>query len=142
FVATLLGLIAEHRARFDPVLEIEGLGRAAFALVAKTDPYTFLGSLPVHVAPEATFEGGLDVIAPTSVRARTAPRLLRYVLTGRGRPDSILALHDVDRVEVRCDRPLPLQADGEDLGDVETAAFEAERDAVSILAPDAGTLTA
>jgi len=43
---------------------------------------------------------------------------------------------------VRCDRPLPLQADGEDLGDVETAAFEAERDAVSILAPDAGTLTA
>ena len=32
-----------------------------------------------------------------------------------------------------CDRPLPLEADGEDLGDVGEAVFEAERDAVSIL---------
>jgi hypothetical protein len=30
-------------------------------------------------------------------------------------------------------RPLPLQADGEDLGDVEAAVFEAERDAVSVV---------
>jgi hypothetical protein len=29
---------------------------------------------------------------------------------------------------------LPLQADGEDLGDVEESLFEAERDAVSVLA--------
>ena len=32
-------------------------------------------------------------------------------------PD-VLAGHDLDSFEVRCDRPLPLQADGEDLGDV------------------------
>ena len=32
-----------------------------------------------------------------------------------------------------CDRPLPLQADGEDLGDVEHVVFEAERDAVDVL---------
>ena len=30
-------------------------------------------------------------------------------------------------------RPLPLQADGEDLGDVREAVFEAERDAVTVL---------
>jgi diacylglycerol kinase family enzyme len=36
---------------------------------------------------------------------------------------------------VRCDRPLPLQVDGEDLGDVDEALFEAERGAVSVLAP-------
>ena len=41
--------------------------------------------------------------------------------------------HDLDRIEVRCDRPLPLQADGEDLGDVEVATFEAERDALDVL---------
>jgi hypothetical protein len=29
--------------------------------------------------------------------------------------------------------PLPLQADGEDLGDVTHAVFEAERDAVMVL---------
>ena len=41
--------------------------------------------------------------------------------------------HDLDRIEIVCDGPLPLQADGEDLGDVEEVVFEAERDAVSVL---------
>ena len=46
-------------------------------------------------------------------------------------------LHDRDRIVVRCRRPLPLQADGEDLGDVEHAVFEAERAAVTALVPAA-----
>ena len=41
----------------------------------------------------------------------------------------VLTGHDLDRIEVHCDVPLPLQADGEDLGDVREALFEAERDA-------------
>ena len=41
--------------------------------------------------------------------------------------------HDLDRIEIVCDSPLPLHADGEDLGDVDEAVFEAERDAVSVL---------
>jgi hypothetical protein len=32
-----------------------------------------------------------------------------------------------------CDEPLPLEADGEDLGDVTEAVFQAERDAVDVL---------
>jgi diacylglycerol kinase family enzyme len=62
------------------------------------------------------------------------PRFARYVFLGRGQqssPDVIYA-HDVDRIEVRCDRPLPLQVDGEDLGDVDHAIFEAEREAISV----------
>jgi diacylglycerol kinase family enzyme len=45
----------------------------------------------------------------------------------------VLTLHDADRVVVRCDEPLPLQADGEDLGDVTEAVFEAERNAIDVL---------
>ena len=45
----------------------------------------------------------------------------------------VLTGHDLDRIVVRCDEPLPLQADGEDLGDVDEAVFEAKRDAVSVL---------
>ena len=133
FAATLLKFIAEQRGRFDPVLEIDGVGRAAFVLVANADPYTFLGSIAVHVAPEATHEAGLYAIAPTRVRPRHIPQMCRYVVTGRRRPRSVLAVQDVDRLEVRCDRPLPLQVDGEDLGDVESAVFEAERKALSVL---------
>ena len=65
----------------------------------------------------------------------TVPRLLRYVLTGSGQARSreLLYGHDLDRIEIACDRPLPLQADGEDLGDVEHAVFEAERGALAVL---------
>jgi diacylglycerol kinase family enzyme len=135
FIHAALKLIGGRRARFEPVLEIRGLGRAAFALVANTDPYTYAGSIPLHVAPQARFELGLDVAAPEDVSPRRVPRLLRFVLTGRGRPEDagILAGHDLDLIEIACDQPLPLQADGEDLGDVEEAVFEAERSAVNVL---------
>ena len=134
FLATMFKLLAEQRGRFEPVLEIEGLGRAAFLFVANADPYTFLGRLPVRLAPEASLESGLDAMAPAVVGPTAVARLLAYAVSGRGLPRSALRVHDVDRIVVRCDRPLALQADGEDLGDVDEAVFEAERAAVSVLA--------
>ena len=41
--------------------------------------------------------------------------------------------HDLDRIELRCDVPLPLQVDGEDLGDVTEAVLESERDALTVI---------
>jgi diacylglycerol kinase family enzyme len=134
FATQLARVLASRRLRFEPELEIEGLGRAAFVLVANCDPYTYAGPLKVRVAPDASFELGLDIVAPVRVTPGTMPRFARYVFLGKGQqssPDVIYA-HDVDRVEVRCDRPLPLQVDGEDLGDVDHAVFEAEREAISV----------
>jgi diacylglycerol kinase family enzyme len=135
YLAAAMQLVLDRRARFEPALEVRGLGRAAFALVANTDPYSFVGSLPLHVAPEARFELGLDVVAPRRVTASTLPRLLRYAFTGRGQREAegVVYAHDLDRLEIACDRPLPLQADGEDLGDVELAVLEAERSAARVL---------
>lgn len=135
FAWTIARLLARRRGRFAPALEIEGHGRAAFALVANCDPYSYAGGLPLHVAPEASFEGGLDLVAPRNVRARAWPRYLRYIVRGRGQegaPD-IAYGHDLDRIAIRCDAPLPLQADGEDLGDVTELELVAERDAVAVL---------
>ena len=64
YLRAALRFVTGRRGRFEPALEVRGLGRAAFALVANTDPYTYAGRVPVHVAPEATFELGLDVVAP------------------------------------------------------------------------------
>jgi diacylglycerol kinase family enzyme len=133
FLATLARLIAEHRGRFDPAIEVAGLGRVAFLFVANADPYTYLGALPVHIAPRARLDAGLDAVAPARVRRREVPALLSYVMTGKLRPGEVRTLHDVDRIEARCERPLPLQADGEDLGDVASAVFEAERAAIGVL---------
>ena len=132
-------LLGKRRGRYEPVLELDGFGRAAFVLVANTDPYSYAGGRPLHVAPDARFELGLDVVAPRRVSAMTIPRLLGYAFRGHGQQDAadVIYLHDLDVLEVRCDLSLPLQVDGEDLGNVDSAVFEAERGAASLLEPAA-----
>ena len=138
FARTLGGIFAERRSRFEPVMEVEGLGRVAFALVANGNPYSYVGRVPLRIAPRAEFERGLDLVAPRDLRARLLPQVARWVFAGKGQLASphVLYVHDADELLVRADRPLPLQVDGEDLGDVEEAHFEAERSALRVLVPE------
>jgi diacylglycerol kinase family enzyme len=127
--------LSRHGFRLEPEVEVKGLGRAAaFVLVSNAPAYTYAG--PVRIQPaRATFEGGLDLVAPTQIRLRDVPGSLALALGGRdpARAPDLVYAHDADRLEVVCDRPLPLQADGEDLGDVTEALFEAERGALTVL---------
>ena len=135
FVREALGLVAASRGRFPDRLEVEGEGRAAFVLVANCDPYTYAGRMPVRVARGASFDRGLDLVAPRSVKARALPRVA-FALVRGARPASwAVVLHDAERFVARCDVPLPLQVDGEDLGDVDVAVFEFEPEAVTALVP-------
>ena len=133
FALAIVRALAAQRGHVEPQLEVAGLGRAAIAFVANGNPYTYAKRLPLPIAPEADFELGLDVVAPVRIRRRTLPANALRVLTGRVRSGPYIYGHDLDRIEITCDTPLPLHADGEDLGDVEQAVFEAERDAVSVL---------
>lgn len=130
FGRTAVGLLARKRFRLEPALELEGLGRAAFLFAANCTPYTYAGPLGLRFAPAAEFEGGLDVFAPERLGPASAPLLAWWAL---GRGARHVRAHDVDRLVVRCDRPMALQIDGEDLGDVDGAVLEAERDAVTVL---------
>ena len=134
FALAVVRALASHRGRLEPQLEVKGVGRAALAFVANGSPYTYAKGLPLPIAPEARFELGLDLVAPIEIRPRSLPRTAFQLLTGRVRAGPYLYGHDLDRVEIVCDVPLPLHADGEDLGDVEEALFEAERGAVAVLA--------
>jgi diacylglycerol kinase family enzyme len=133
FALTVVKTLAEHRLRYDPMLEIDGLGRAAFALIANCSPYTYAGRFGLRIAPDASFEGGLDIVAPRQVRMRAIPRLAtQAVRGGRGSRD-VLMQHDLDRIHLRCDRPMPVQVDGEDIGDVVEAEILAQRNALTVL---------
>ena len=123
-----------RRGRYEERLEIEGAGRAAFLLVANCSPYSYAGALALDLVPDADFDEGLAYLAPVTLRVRDLPRALLRGPRGSGiRVKNALAAHDLDRVVVRCDEPLPLQVDGEDAGDVLEAVYEAERDAVTVL---------
>jgi diacylglycerol kinase family enzyme len=135
YAKALAGMLARRGGRLQPAMTVLGYGRVAFALVANCDPYTYVGSLPVHAAPRARFDLGLDLVAPRSVAPWQLPRLTAWALAGRGQVSSskALYLHDFDELEIECDVALPLQVDGEDIGDVTSARFEAERDALRVL---------
>ena len=132
FLWTIVQTLASHRVRFDPALEIAGHGTAAFALVANCEPYTYVNRLPLRLPRGASFEGGLDLLGPRAFRLRHLPGAIRYLLTGRTRIP-LASLHDQDRIELRAFEPMPLQLDGEDLGDVTEVVLEAERAAVDVV---------
>jgi diacylglycerol kinase family enzyme len=92
---------------------------AAAVLVACGSPYTYLGPRPLDLVPGATFEGPLAWVALARVRPTEVGGLLARALTGRELPLDGPALRggriSVDLV-VRCERPAPVQADGEVLG--------------------------
>lgn len=133
FALAIVSALAAQRGHLEPQLEIAGYGRAALAFVANGSPYTYAKGVPLPIAREARFELGLDLVAPIRVRRRTLVGTAIRLLTGRVGHGPYLYGHDLDRVEIVCDRPMPLHVDGEDLGDVTAALFEAERDAVSVL---------
>jgi diacylglycerol kinase family enzyme len=125
----------------EPLLEVSlhdqvvASGVSVFA--ANVHPWSYLGPFALKLAPRATFEGGLDVVVPSDMRRRHLPRYATQLLvTGSQarRPDKLLAyLHDVDDVRVTCSRPLPMHADGDDLGDVEEAVFGVAHNAARML---------
>ena len=133
FARAVVAAVAANRGHIEPLLEIDGQGRAAFAFVANGNPYTYARNIPMPLVPGADFELGLDFVAPARIRRRSLLWTTYALLRGHPRAAKFLVGHDLDRIEIRCDRPLPLQVDGEDLGDIEEAVFEAERDAVSVL---------
>jgi diacylglycerol kinase family enzyme len=134
FAVTVVGILVEQRLSMPAQLTVEGYGRAACLCVANGRPYTYAGPVAITISDNADFAGGLDFAAPREISPLSAPALayrgIRGTLVGDSR---VITGHDVDGFEVRCDVPLPLQADGEDLGDVTEAGFVAERNALQVL---------
>jgi diacylglycerol kinase family enzyme len=135
FVWELARILAARRGQLEPVLEVDGHGRCALVVAANCDPYTYAGRVRVRVAPLARFELGLDAVALERLDPSGIPWLAWRLLVRPTHPGAsgVVYVHDADRLAIRCDHPLPLQVDGEDLGDVAEVVLGAERDALTVL---------
>ena len=135
FAAELVRAVAKRRARLAPAMTVLGRSRVAFAVAVNGDPYTYAGPLPVHAAPRARFELGLDVVAPRELGPLGVLGFAAAVVAGgrHARRADVVYVHDADSVRIECDRPTALQADGEDLGNVSDVHLESERGVLSVL---------
>jgi diacylglycerol kinase family enzyme len=108
----------------------------SLAIVQKADPFTYLGSRAMRICPQVDRAAGLDMIGLTRMRAASTVRIaIQTFGSGRHvRNRNVVHLHDVPRIRVTCDRPMPVQADGEYLGERTAVDIETVPDALSIVA--------
>lgn len=109
-------------------------------VVANTDPYTFLGSRPVRIAPAATLHNGLSVVGLRSLRFADSLDVLSAVFRANGSldeldPDVLLRIDDVRELAVTGIRPFGHQLDGDHLGPVDELRLEWVPDILRLAIP-------
>ena len=109
-----------------------------FAVVSKTSPYTYLGTRPLHIAPEA----GLDTpLALTAFRRMDVVTLLGAAASsmGSGRflrhRRGIVHRTGIERLTINGNGPLPWQVDGDHLGDSTLLEVLHEPAALTLVVP-------
>ncbi len=109
-----------------------------FGICQNTDPYTFLGNRPLHLAPEATLDSGLSMVTLRTLRLSSVVRasgaaLLRGSGLSSGRHLDVR--HDLGELTVRATVPLPYQVDGDFLGTVDEMVIRHVPDALRLVLP-------
>jgi diacylglycerol kinase family enzyme len=88
-------------------------------MVGRTDPYTYYKGRGLRMTPDASLDGGLDVLSVRKLRRRSVPRIAWQVFGSarhvHGR--DIDYAHDASHVLVTSEKPFPVQVDGDSLGD-------------------------
>lgn len=101
---------------------VEGLHTA---FVSNTDPWTYLGSHPVRMSPDTSFDTGLGVVSLRTMNSYSVLRHVAQMLRGRGKPHDKNAFRraDVGALRVTCQEPLRLQVDGDNVGEHSDVEF-------------------
>ena len=111
---------------------------AMFTVCLNTDPYTYIGTRPFTIAPEASLDRPLSIVTLRTLDAIPLLRLLSSALgSGRQlRTNKNVSFHsDVTHVEIDGYGPVPHQVDGDYLGDIEHLELRYEPDTLSLVVP-------
>jgi diacylglycerol kinase family enzyme len=111
---------------------------AYLTIVLNTNPYTYLGSRPLNLAPEATLDRGL---ASVTLRTMAFARTMRIIASALG-SGSVLRRSrwvdyrtDLEALTVTAYGPVPYQVDGDHLGDIERLDFRHEPAVLDLVLP-------
>jgi diacylglycerol kinase family enzyme len=109
---------------------------AVSVLIGRTHPYTFFKRFGVKVTPQATMDGGLEVLVVKRLRRLSLPRIAWQVLiTGTVvKRRNTEYVHDARSVEAASSRPYPVQVDGDYMGDFDRISVRLVPDALSVIA--------
>lgn len=109
--------------------------RVLLAVCCNGRPFTYFKNTPVEVCPEANLDGGLDVLGIRRIRAATMPRVAWALLASHShvRWKSVYYRHNLQGLSVVADRPLPVQVDGDYIGEHTEARLDLVPAALDLL---------
>jgi diacylglycerol kinase family enzyme len=89
------------------------------ALIANAGPFTYFGRRPLHVFPQVQLQGGLDAFGLAGMGRGTVLRLAWAFFVSRShvRWENSSYYHDVRTIELRAASPLPVEVDGDYIGE-------------------------
>lgn len=112
-----------------------------FALCFNTTPYTYLGTVPIDVAPDAGLDVPLVMVTGRTLKVLPVVGLLGSALLGRSRVRNHPLVDyavDVTEATVRGHGPFPYQVDGDFLGEVTSLRFRHEPHVLDLVLPRRG----
>lgn len=111
----------------DPTITMEAGNappeKVLFVIVCNARPFSYFGRFPVDACPAATLEKGLDFLGMTRIHASTIPRIAWAVFVSRAhvRWRNSRYITDVGHGSLRSTEPMPVQVDGDFIGEVDRA---------------------
>jgi diacylglycerol kinase family enzyme len=135
YTACALGTFGRRYLRRPPRMVVRTGGEelpAVTAVFSNSDPYTYFASRPIRVGEDAGLDTG--TLSLTALRRATLlelPTLVPRLLSGRAstvvRHRQVTGMPGIReaRVETTDGRPLPLQVDGDYIGDFESVEYRA-----------------
>jgi len=113
---------------------------ACFAICLNTHPYTYLGNRPLDVAPEASLDSRLSIVAFRTLALVPTLRIIVGAFRGRGGARLGPSRHlvhaaDLGELTVTGYGPFPYQVDGDFLGETERLLLRWEPQALTLLTP-------
>lgn len=108
------------------------------SICLNTNPYTYLGNIPLDLAPEATLDRGLALVTLRTLAFGRTMRIIGSALAGgKHLRSSRWTDHrtDLDHVVVEGYGPFPYQVDGDHLGDAERLVIKHEPEVLDLVLP-------
>ncbi|HEV7209967.1 MAG TPA: diacylglycerol kinase family protein [Mycobacteriales bacterium] len=110
-----------HTDRSSPALTLSSPGhepvQVCLGLVCNTAPWTYLGARAVDPCPQASFDSGLDVFGLRRMHPLPTMRTLGQLFGGGPHGRRVVGRHDLPELTLSAAGPLPLQVDGDFLGE-------------------------
>ncbi|NED97244.1 diacylglycerol kinase family lipid kinase [Phytoactinopolyspora alkaliphila] len=113
-----------------PEARVSGLG---VVVISNCSPWTYLGSRPLRPTPYADFNAGLDVFGLDSLALVPTLASVAQMATRRGpRGRHVVSLHNQRGFTLRAERPVPVQVDGDYIGERDLVTVSAVPDAIRV----------